>query len=238
MAEPLASLSRTALAETLRSCRIFSGLPQADLELIAGFSQLVRASKGDYLFREGESVLGFYVVQTGAINIHRVSNTGKEQVIHVFRPGESFAEAALSISTGYPADARAIENSAVVLVPRREFVALIGRRPELALRMLTSMSVHLHTLVERLKDFQLKDVETRLAHWLLQQCPSGKSGFCTIKLDTTKRVLAAEMGTTSETLSRTFARFRDTGWITVKAREITVLSHKGLAALVEKNIGG
>jgi CRP/FNR family transcriptional regulator len=237
MAVPIASLTRTALAETLRSCQLFSGLPLADLETIAGFAQLVRVNKGGYLFREHEVALGFYVVQTGAINVHRVSPTGKEQLIHVFRPGETFAEAALAIATGYPADARAMENSSVVLVPKREFVDLLGRRPELALRMLASMSTHLRVLVGLLEDLQLKDVETRLANWILHRCPTGKQP-CFVKLQTTKRVLAAEMSTTSETLSRTLAKFRYAGWITVKAREINILSRVGLEQLLQKNLGG
>ena len=237
MAKSLAVLSRVALAETLRGCQLFSGLPTVDLEAIAGFSQLVRVNKGSYLFRQGGLALGFYVVQTGAINVHRVNASGKEQLIHIFRPGETFAEAALAIATGYPADARAVENSSVVLVPKCEFVELLGRRPELALRMLASMSTHLRVLVGLLEDLQLKDVETRLANWLLHRCTSGENAY-TIELQTTKRVLAAEMGTTSETLSRTFAKFREAGWIDVKARQIAILSRANLEQLLRKNLGG
>jgi hypothetical protein len=43
------------------------------------------------------------------MNIHRVNAAGKEQIIHIFRAGESFAEAGLATPTGYPADARALE---------------------------------------------------------------------------------------------------------------------------------
>lgn len=237
MPEALASLSRVALAETLRTCQLLSGLPLADIEPIAAFAQLVRVNKGAYLFREGDSALGFYVVQTGAINVHRVSPAGKEQIIHVFRPGQTFAEAALAMASGYPADARAVENSSLVLVPKHEFVELLRRRPELSLRMLASMSTHLRVLVGLLEDLQLKDVETRLANWLLHRCPPGKPS-CTIKLQTTKRVLAAEMGTTSETLSRTFAKFREAGWINVKGREIQILARVGLEQQLQKNLGG
>lgn len=236
MAESFAALTRIALADTLRSCQLFSGLPHVDLETIAGFSQLVRVDKGSYLFREGEPARGFYVVQTGAINVHRVSATGKEQVIQVFRPGDTFAEAALASPTGYPAEGRAVENSSIVMVPKREFLALIARRPELSLRMLASMSTHLRVLVGLLEDLQLKDVETRLANWMLRRCPAAKNR-CILKLETTKRVLAAEMGTTSETLSRTFAKFREAGWIKVKAKEITVLDRTGLERLLNKNLG-
>ncbi|MFT3781905.1 MAG: Crp/Fnr family transcriptional regulator [Nibricoccus sp.] len=237
MAEVLASLSRIAIAETLRTCQLFSGLPLADLEPIAAFAQLIRVDKGAYLFREGDPALGFYVVQTGAINAHRVSATGKEQMIHIFRPGQTFAEAALAMTTGYPADARAVENSSLILVPKTEFVELLRRRPELSLRMLASMSTHLRVLVGLLEDLQLKDVETRLANWMLHRCPPGKPN-AVIKLQTTKRVLAAEMGTTSETLSRTLAKFREAAWISVKGRDITVINRAGLEGLLKNNLGG
>jgi CRP/FNR family transcriptional regulator len=231
------ALNRIALAETFRGGQLFSGLPLADLETIASFSQLVRVVNGSYLFREGDPALGFYVVQTGAINVHRVSAAGKEQLIHIFRASEAFAEAALAMETGYPADARAVANSSVILVPKKEFVELLRRRPELSLRMLASMSTHLRVLIGLLEDLQSKDVETRLANWLLHRCPEGKTN-CVVKLQTTKRVLAAEMGTTSETLSRTFAKFRDASWITVKGRDISILSRDGIEHLLQKNLGG
>jgi CRP/FNR family transcriptional regulator len=76
-----------------------------------------------------------------------VSAGGREQVIHVFRAGESFAEATLATERGYPADARAIEASQVLIVQKAGFLALLRRQPELAIRMLGSMSVHLRVLI-------------------------------------------------------------------------------------------
>ncbi len=132
---------RQAITEnTLRSCQLFVGLPAADIEMIAAMAMPKHLEKGDYLFRAGDSAAGFYVMQKGAINVHRVSAAGKEQVIHVFRPVESFAEAALASAGGYPADARAVADSIVLLIPKAEFVDLLRNRPELALRMLGSMA--------------------------------------------------------------------------------------------------
>ena len=101
-------LKLTGLMGTLRSSQLFGNVPGPDLEEIAGFTRLLQLARGDYLFHEGEPAHGCYLVRSGAINVHRVSAAGKEQVIHVFRAGESFAEAALSSPTGYPANARAI----------------------------------------------------------------------------------------------------------------------------------
>ena len=239
MSQPVAALRQIALVESLRSCQLFNGLPVADLEAIAALITVRALAKGDYLFHEGEASLGFYLVQRGAINVHRVNAAGKEQVIHVFRAGESFAEASLAAERGYPADARAIEPSQVLLVQKAGFLALLKRQPELALRMLGAMSQHLRVLVAQLEDMTLQDVETRLANWLVKRCPNPAAEQpVTIKLTTTKRVLAAELGTISETFSRTLAKFRERKLIAVNGTTITVLSPAKLAAVLRGYLGG
>lgn len=234
-----ASKFRQAIIEsTLRSCQLFMGLPLADIESIAAFVVSKNLEKGDYLFREGDRSEGFYIVQKGAINVHRVSAARKEQVIHLFRPVESFAEATLATEGGYPADARATEPTSVLLVPKNDFVDLLRRRPELSLRMLGSMSQHLRVIVGLLDDLTLKDTETRVANWLLKRCPRPISDRAVeIELDRTKRVLAAEMGTTSETLSRTLAKFRDQNLLRVRGNTITVTKPKELQKLLQRNLG-
>jgi len=238
MASPFAEFRTAAAASTLRSCQLFASIPSGELETIASFAVPKPLRKGDYLFHEGAASDGFYVVQRGAINVHRVSATGKEQVIHVFRAGHSFAEAALASEGGYPADARAIEDSTVLLIPKADFLGLLRGRPELALRMLSSMSQHLRVLVGLLDDLTLKDVESRLANWLLKRCPRPLgTAAVTFQLDRTKRVLAAELGTVSETLSRTLAKFRDDRLVRVAGRTITVLNPLQLDALLRRNLG-
>ena len=173
------------------------------------------------------------------MNVHRVSAAGKEQIIHVFHAGDSFAEVALASATGYPADARALEPTQVLLVQKDGILELLKRQPELALRMLGSMSSHLRVLVAQLEDLTLKDVETRLANWLMKRCPNPQgSQTVTIELGMTKRTLAAELGTVSETFSRTLAKFRKQSLIKVSGKTITVLSPQRMAKLLEQNLGG
>jgi CRP/FNR family transcriptional regulator len=236
--DQLAELKQAAIINTLRSCQLLSGVPLPDLKAIAAIAIPKQIEKGDYLFHEGDVSSGFYIVQKGAINVHRVSSMGKEQVIHVFRPGESFAEGSLATDSGYPADARALEPSQVLLVQKLEFMALLRRQPELALRMLGSMSQHLRVLVGLLDDLTLKDVETRLANWLLKRCPQPHNDRpAQIKLPMTKRVLASELGTVSETFSRTLAKFRENQLISVDGKVVTVLSPLKLAELLRHNLG-
>lgn len=238
MKSSLAEFQQVAIANALRSCQLFTGLPAEDIRSIAEFTTVKPLENGDYLFRDGEASHGFYIVQRGAINVHRVSATGKEQVIHVFRAGESFAEATLSGDRGYPGDARAVMASQVLLVRKEGFLSLLSRRPDLALRMLGSMSAHLRVLVGQLDDLTMRDVETRLAHWLIKHCPDPKGEQpARIELAITKRVLAAELSTVSETLSRTLAKFRGQKLIKVEGKVITILSPRRLTELLRRNLG-
>lgn len=237
MSPDLTALRHAAIAATLRSCQLFTGLPAGDLAAIAGFATLRSLPRDGYLFREGDPSEGFYVVQKGAINVHRVSAAGKEQVIHVFRAGESLAEASLASERGYPANARALESSSVLLVPKAPFLALLAGRPDLGLRMLGSMSQHLRVLVGLVEDLTLKDVETRFINWLLKHCPRDAGGRAAIELGRTKRVLAAELGTSSETLSRTFARLRAINLLDVKGSTLHVRDIDGLKARFHRLLG-
>lgn len=238
MSKSFAELKQVAIANTLRNCRLFAGLPSADLEEIAGVTVVKNLQKGEYLFHAGDPAHGFYVVQKGSINVHRVNAIGKEQVIHVFRVAESFAEATLATDTGYPADARALETGQVLLVQKAGFLGLLRRQPELGLRMLASVALHLRSLVNQLEDLTLKDVETRLANWLIKRCPAPLGTQpATVELTMTKRVLASELGTVSETFSRTLAKLREQRLLNVKGRTVTVLNPAGLAALLRQNLG-
>jgi CRP/FNR family transcriptional regulator, dissimilatory nitrate respiration regulator len=238
MSISLTELRTTGIISTLRVCQLFAGLARQDLENIAACAIIKSLTKGAYLFREGDAAVGFYIVQQGAVNVHRVNAMGKEQIIHVFRTGESFAEVALATDKGYPADARALEATQVLLIQKEGILALLRQQPELALRMLGGMSSHLRVLVGQLEDLTLKDVETRLANWLLKRCPQPYSNSpVPIDLPMTKRVLAAELGTISETFSRTLAKFREQKLVTVKGKTITLLSPAQLHALLRRNLG-
>ena len=81
-------------------------------------------------------------------------------------------------------------------------MALLRKRPELALRVLASMGAHLRKVVALLDDLTLKDAEARCIHWLLRHCsyPEGDAP-AEIRLEHPKRIVAAELNITSETLS-------------------------------------
>ena len=217
---------------------MFADLSPEDLEQIASFVEVRQAERGSYLYREGEVVRGFYIVRRGAVSVHRLGADGTEKVIHIFREGQSFAEGALAGVGGYPASARVVEDCDLLFVPRAEFLSFIKSHAELALSMIASMSQHLRLLVNALEDLQGKDVETRLIHWLLKRCPTPRRAEpLEISLDVTKSVLAAELSTRNETLSRALAKLRDAGHIAVDGKRISVLSPLRLETQFRSNLG-
>jgi CRP/FNR family transcriptional regulator len=225
------SLRKTALVATLRKSRMFADLSAADIETIADGCTVRSLEKGETLFREGEKAIGFYVVQTGQISIYRVTPDGREQIICVFQAPESFAEVTLATVESYPANAVALEPSQVILVSKSHFRDLVCRKPELALHMLASMSLHLKHLVQSLHDLKGRQIESRLAEWLIQQAASpANGGTTTFDLPISKKTLAGQLGVTSETLSRTFARFRKEELLVVTGPSIQILDHAGLRA--------
>ncbi len=231
MPSSVSDVRQVAISATLRQCQMFASLAPADLAAVAEACTVRSLPKGGLLFREGEKSEGFYVMQSGSVSIFRLTPDGREQIICVFHAPESFAEAAMATVETYPANAMALEPSQVIVVNKSRFRDLIRRQPELSLHMLGSMSVHLKHLVQSLQDIKSRQIEYRLAEWLLRQTPASAPGVTAIcELPVTKKVLAGQLGVTSETLSRAFARFRKEKLILVEGARVHLLNPAGLRA--------
>jgi CRP/FNR family transcriptional regulator len=232
----VAELKQTAIANTLRHCSLFADMPANGLNAVAGITVIKSLAKGEYLFMEGSPVRGFYVVKKGAIKLHRLNSQGHEQVVHVIRPIECLAEESILSGAGYPADASATEDSTVFLVQRNEFLALLKHQPGLAFRLLKSVSQQVRNLIGLVDDLTLKDANTRLANWLIHHCANPYSFQPQrVPLQMTKRLLASELGFTSETLSRTLAKFRKQKLVEVKGRIVILVSPMRMVELLHGN---
>lgn len=215
------SIRRAALAASLHEATIFRGLSEDDLSRIASYSSRRSLRKDEILFEEGAPAEGFYVVTRGVIRAYRIGEGGREQLIHLIHAGESFAEPAIAGLPGYPAHARALVRSEVILVRGTEFLAHLQERGTLALRMLSSLSRHLHELVSTIESFKLRDAETRLLHWLLGHCRTDETAV-RIHMHIPKATLASQLGTRPETLSRIFSKLRESSLIEVRGRTILI----------------
>jgi CRP-like cAMP-binding protein len=214
------------IAEALRGAPLFSGLPPEDLSRIAGVASLRRFPKGGTIFREGDRADGFYVVAAGKVKVFKMSAEGKEQVLHLLEPRQSFAEGVMFEGGAYPAHAAALADATLVFLPKRAMVDLIEKSPRLAIKMLASLSKWLRRMADLVDDLALKDVATRFTWFVSEELRARGiplADGAVYELAFTKNVLASRLGTVPETFSRTMKKLQDDGVIRVQGRRIKIL---------------
>jgi len=209
----------------LRDAYLFSGVPEADLEALAHLAVSKAFARQDTIFWEGREAQGFYLLSRGYIKLVKSSPEGKEYIIRLVGPGETFAEAAVFSDASYPATAMALEDCQTLFFPKAPFLRHLAASPTLARNMLATLSRLMLHLTRQLEDLSLKEVSARLARYLLERCQERHGRIekgLAFELPTTKTHLAAYLGTIAETLSRTLSRLKSQGVIEVEKGRITI----------------
>nr|MBF0222429.1 Crp/Fnr family transcriptional regulator [Desulfobulbaceae bacterium] len=218
------------LISTVSSIPLFKGLQQSELEALAMILTDQRFYRGQHIFSEGDKGVGFYVVISGKVKIYKLSAEGKEQILHVFGPGEPFAEVAVFAGVNFPANALAIEESRIFFFPRTSFISLIEGYPTLAMNMMAELSLRLKRFAHMIEDLSLKEVPGRLAsHFLLLAEEQENEHEVTLNL--TKSHLASLLGTIPETLSRILTKMSKQNLIESQGSTIAILDYDALGDL-------
>jgi CRP-like cAMP-binding protein len=211
---------------------LFSGIDRDGLDAIEKVGRLFMAGAGGFVFFQDDPADRFFVVLSGKVKVAKISPDGKEQILLLPGPGDSFGEAALFTGKTYPATAEVIENAELVSFSRDAFMSLVADRPELAINMIARLSVLLHHLTRLIQKLSLEDVSTRLAGYILGLLPDESfSGEAKVILTEKKMILASILGTIPETLSRAFARLSKLAVISVDGQEITIHDRDKLAEI-------
>ena len=215
----------------------FRGLPEEGLRKIEEIAVERRFTKGDAVFLEGDNSNGFFVVIEGSVKIFKLSSEGKEQILHIFGPGEPLGEVAVFSGMQFPAHAQAISKSRLLFFPKTAFVNLIAGNPSLALNMLAVLSERLRQFTVKIEHLALKEVPGRLAAYLIYLAEEqGEEDLVTLTIS--KGQLASLLGTIPETLSRIFARMNNQGLLEVAGARIRLLDQEGLKDLAEQGSFG
>jgi CRP/FNR family transcriptional regulator len=211
----------------------FKGLSEEDLEEIQRIATERTYQRHQIIFSDGEEGRGFFLIAAGSVKVFKMSPDGKEQILHILGPGEPLGQVAVFAGASFPANAQAISPSRLLFLPRRDFVALIEKRPSLALNMLAILSNRLREFTLQIENISLKEVPARLASYLLYLSEERK-GADQLRLTISKAQLASIIGTIPETLSRILGRMSSLGLIQVKGREIWLLDRERLSELAEQ----
>jgi CRP/FNR family transcriptional regulator len=207
---------------------LFGSMPEKDMERLAEAAVSRTFSRDELIFSEGDEAEGFYLLTEGSAKIYKLSPAGKEQILHVVSAGEVFGEAAVFTGGKYPAFARALAESRTVFFLADKFRAETAANPELALHMLGAMAGYLRRFARLVEQLSLRDVPARLAEYLLNAPADGEGRM---NLSTTKRELAAYLGTQPETLSRALGALQAEGLIEVDGSSIRIAEPQRLEGI-------
>jgi CRP-like cAMP-binding protein len=223
--------------DVLRKTPLFATLPDDDLRRVADLAVSRRFSKKEAVFREGDRADGFFIVSSGKVKVFKLSGEGKEQILHILEAGQTFAEAVIFEGGGYPAHAETLTDAELLFLPKRPFVDLLERHPNVAIRMLASLSRWLKRMTDLVESLSLKDVETRLVFYLSEEL-KGRGIPLTdgaeLELAIGKNVLASRLGTVPETFSRALKKLQDDGLINVRGKRIRIVSAAGLFSILPR----
>jgi CRP/FNR family transcriptional regulator, dissimilatory nitrate respiration regulator len=227
-------MNHEALDKALQQCALFEGIPEQDRTALLGIAAKRHLPKNIALFSEGDRADGFYLILSGRVKVYKISPDGKEHILHIFGPGEPVGEVPVFSGKEFPAFAETLKQSDLLYFPRSRFLALASRQPQVLLNMLATLSMRLRKFTQKIEQLSLKEVASRLSEALLEmagEAAGTKGKEEVIELRFTKGQLASQLGTTPETLSRTFQRMTRLGLIRVDRKRVALLDRKGLEGL-------
>jgi CRP-like cAMP-binding protein len=218
------------IQDTMAHAPLFGGLSREELTRIGSITQQKTYERGQAIFWEGDPGTGFYMVADGKVKIYKTSAEGKEQILHIYGPGNPFGEVPVFSGNRFPANAQALEKSRLLFFPRQDFIQLISRHPSLALNMLAVLSMRLRQFTVQVENLSLKEVPARLASYLVYLSDE-QSGVAVVDLPISKGQLASLLGTIPETLSRIFNKMGQQQLISVDGGRIGLLNRDALEDL-------
>jgi len=215
----------------LKNIPLFAGLNESDLGALQAIAKVRESQRGELLFSDGERAEGFFVVLEGKVKVYKLSAEGKERILHIVHPGGTFAEAAIFGNGLYPACAEALAPGKLLFLPKDGFLGLLNGNSRIAINMIAGLSKFLRQFAQQIEELTFKDVPSRLASYLLELSKGRKT---TVELPISKSQLASNLGTVSETLSRTLRKLSDDDLIQVSGKQVTILDFERLEELAER----
>ncbi|WP_247879285.1 Crp/Fnr family transcriptional regulator [Azospirillum brasilense] len=205
---------------SLHGLPMFEGLPHDQiLHLLSGASIGIHPPRTP-LFDAGSTADAFYILLRGRVKLFALTEDGKESIVEIIHPVTTFAEAAMFASGNYPVSAATIEESDLVRVRSKTFLACLKQNPELGRRILAALFRWNRRLDNELRVLKELTPIRRLAGFLLTLVPE-EDGAAVIDLPLKKVVIANRLGMEPESLSRALARLRDLG-VSSKGRTVEV----------------
>ena len=214
----------------LRHHPVFGGLDAEHLERLTTYATTRTYPRGTTLFTKGDPGTSLFAVCSGTIRIGVPSPDGRDAVFNLIREGEIFGEIALLDGQPRTADATAMTNCELMVIDRRDFVALVRSQPEIALKIIEVLCARVRRTSQQVEDVLFLDLPGRLAKQLLR-LHSAEQAAGRNKVSMTQRELGQMIGMSRESTNKQLREWEQRHWVRLERGGIVVLAPDALAAV-------
>lgn len=220
----------------IRDNSLFAELTDQELDLFKDVVVTKEYDKREQVYGEGDSCSGLYVIRVGRIKLVRTSRNGKEQIIKLLGPGDLLGLEALSGSPFYENTAICMESADLCYISTEDFFRLMRDEPSVATKLISALGRELSSAYSNIGTLGLLNAREKMAHLLYSLAKEyGASGSgsseVTLNLTLSRLEIAELLGITQETSIRLLKSFKDDGIISIKRKEIVILSMDELAVI-------
>ena len=222
------------LLKRMQALVLFQEVSAEKLKVLAERALYKTYKAGEMLIGETDPARAFYVVITGQVKLYKISAEGKEQTLNLLGPGDPFGMCTAFAIDSFPANAMALEESGILLIPGQVMEAIAMQEPRLLLNIIHLLSDRLKESMTLIESLALKEIPQRIASFLIHALKreSGQ-GANQLELTVTQRELAKILGATPEALSRALKKMSNAGVLVVNGRSIRILDRRALDELAE-----
>ena len=230
MPSPEAQSRRQVLARV----PAFAGLRPQELDELAQVSWTKRLPARAELFHKGDEGSQVYIVVSGRLRVATTSADGDDVLFNILDPGEVFGELALLAGGERTATVTAIEDCELVGLDRRDFLPLLRRNPDLAVRLLEIVAERLRRISEFVEDTVFLSLSARLAKKLAalaREYGRETSEGIRIELKVSQQELGHMVGTSRESVNKQLRVWQDAGILENEGGYVTIRRMRSLEAL-------
>ena len=210
--------------EFLKSIPYFSGLDPAELGSVRKYIFERPVEKGEIILLEGEPVEYLYFVASGVVKVFKTSAEGKEQILNIVRPGESFNDVSIFDDGPNPASAQAMGPVVLYGIRKNELKTILQSHSEIALNVIKVLAGQVRHYISLVEELSFKHVSGRLAKILLDYA----GDKTTPRPRLTQQEMAAMAGTAREMISRSLKALEEDGMIRLDRQRIVITDSKAL----------
>jgi CRP-like cAMP-binding protein len=228
LAELLGGMPARLAALVALSPLLSAAAPVVAPLMLAG-AEILRATRGEPIFMADAPAAHLHLLAEGRVALRASAEGGASTVLDILGPGEVFLAPAVVLDLPQMATAAAMSPCRILRLPAAGFRAALAADPGLARAAAEAVSRQWRRLAEQVVDLKLRDTARRVARYLADGLPTAAPSG-PVDLPEPRTALAARLGMTPESLSRTLHAFADAGLLELSGRRVTVLDRAALLA--------